>query len=762
MTYDAGIIHSYIAAGRAGDWQSPLMTTVWGLIDPIAPGAGSMFLLMAVLYWLAFAVLGLKLSRHSPWLGPVSVPLGLAPPAFVFVGIIWRDVLFAGAWLLGAALAFTVAERRDSWRIAAQAIAVSLLVFGFLLRLNSLFAAPVLAAYLLWPARFEIKRAAVYYVPMVAFLAILQPVVYYGILDAEHQHSEHMILVFDLGGITHFTKSNQFPKTWSADEAKLLTETCYRPSEWDVYFIGGQCSFVMEKLGADKIFGSPVLVEAWRRAVLAHPYAYLRHRVAFMANFLTKKNLTMWTFDVTNPDRDVFPDNRWFNALRSLHDQLATTPLFRTGVWLLLCIACCALAWRRRFTPPGAFVIGCCGSAVVYMATFFPVGVASDFRFALWAVLASVAGTVVLSVGLPRSDMDNLIRGLRGSPGAGPAWPRVALADAEDRIKVDAKPAQGAEGRFKSEASISAVRQGRWGWIGAIAAVLIAAYFGAHYIGIPVPWPGSAASVAEAEAKRRVYEEAAQRDPASVKPGSGESFIDRLADGQPCLQCPEMVVVPDGKFPMGSPAWEDGHTSSETQVPVTIAQPFAVGKFAVTFDQWDACVADGGCNGHRPNDRGWGRGNRPVINVIWDDANAYAEWLSRKTGKTYRLLSEAQREYVTRAGTTTAFWWGPSITRRQANYATPQTVPVDSFEANPWGLFNVHGNVWEWTADCWNNSNQGNPGDGSARTTGNCSQHVIRGGSWSTGPDLLRAACRAGWSKPSSDVGFRLARTLNP
>jgi formylglycine-generating enzyme required for sulfatase activity len=282
---------------------------------------------------------------------------------------------------------------------------------------------------------------------------------------------------------------------------------------------------------------------------------------------------------------------------------------------------------------------------------------------------------------------------------------------------------------------------------------------------------------AEAEAKHHADEEAAQRDPASIKPGSGQSFRDRLADGQPCPQCPEMVVVPAGTFTMGSPPTEEGRIPGEAQVSVTIPRPFAVGKFAVTFDQWDACVAEGGCNRYRPNDEGWGRGIRPVINVNWDDANTYAKWLSRKTGKTYRLLSEAERQYVTRAGTTTPFWWGSSITPKQANYDgryaygggtkgeyRAQTVPVDSFEANPWGLFNVHGNVWEWTADCSNDSKQGNPGNGSARTTSDCTLRVVRGGSWGNAPQYLRAANRS-WFTPgirNDYLGFRLARTLNP
>jgi formylglycine-generating enzyme required for sulfatase activity len=283
----------------------------------------------------------------------------------------------------------------------------------------------------------------------------------------------------------------------------------------------------------------------------------------------------------------------------------------------------------------------------------------------------------------------------------------------------------------------------------------------------------------QAEPKRE-EEQDARRDPAfTVAPGSGQSFRDQLASGQPCPICPEMVVAPSGGFTMGSPISEPDRESDEAQVWVSIARPFAVGKFAVAFDEWDACVTDGGCNGHRPDDQGWGRGKRPVITVNWDDANAYAAWLSRKSGKTYRLLSEAEREYVARAGTTTPFWWGSSITPNQANYDSSagayggrdpkgeyrkKSMPVDSFEPNPWGLYNVHGNVWEWTADCWNSNNAGNPGDGSARTTGICGRRVVRGGSWNSGPRFLRAADRDAHTAYVRNIslGFRLARTLNP
>jgi formylglycine-generating enzyme required for sulfatase activity len=213
---------------------------------------------------------------------------------------------------------------------------------------------------------------------------------------------------------------------------------------------------------------------------------------------------------------------------------------------------------------------------------------------------------------------------------------------------------------------------------------------------------------------------------------------------QECGNCPKMIVVPAGSFTMGSPANEPERGADEgPQHTVTFAREFAVGKFALTFAEWDACVADGGCNGHNPSDQGWGRGRLPVINLSWDDTKAYVAWLSKKTGKTYRLLSEAEQEYITRAGTTTPFWWGHSISTAQANYDGShtygnglkgefrgRTLPVDMFEPNRWGLYQVHGNVWDWTEDCYHPSYQGAPADGSAWTSNDCSHHVVRGGSW--------------------------------
>ena len=255
-----------------------------------------------------------------------------------------------------------------------------------------------------------------------------------------------------------------------------------------------------------------------------------------------------------------------------------------------------------------------------------------------------------------------------------------------------------------------------------------------------------------------------------------------------CAECPLMVVVPPGEFMMGSPESEAGRLKYEGPVHrVRIERPFAVGVYEVTFAEWDACMSGGGCGGYRPSDGGWGRGNRPVIHVSWEDAKAYVRWLSRKTGEEYRLLSESEWEYVARGGTETARYWGESETgqcgyengadleARKKYYGGKEaaadcndgyvwTSPVGSFGENGFGLHDVLGNVSEWVEDCWNGGYRRAPADGSAWETGDCSRRVLRGGSWYYVPGGLRSAVRD-WLETGnrrSSLGFRVARTLTP
>ena len=232
--------------------------------------------------------------------------------------------------------------------------------------------------------------------------------------------------------------------------------------------------------------------------------------------------------------------------------------------------------------------------------------------------------------------------------------------------------------------------------------------------------------------------------------------------------CPEMVLLQAGSFMMGSPL--TGNKRLFDEVPphlVTIAKPFAVSKFALKFEQWETCVAYGDCD--RVDDSEWGRGRQPVINVTWDDAKRYVRWLSRATGKAYRLLTEAEYEYATRAGKQTPYPWGDNIGDNKANcircgsqWDNRQPAPVGSFEPNLFGLYDMVGNVWEWVEDCYHDTYEGAPTNGSAWITGDCRSHVVRGGSWWNERFSLRSASRGRNTTGTrrNGFGFRVAGRL--
>jgi formylglycine-generating enzyme required for sulfatase activity len=253
-----------------------------------------------------------------------------------------------------------------------------------------------------------------------------------------------------------------------------------------------------------------------------------------------------------------------------------------------------------------------------------------------------------------------------------------------------------------------------------------------------------------------------------------KSFRDNLKDGG---LGPEMVVIPAGTFMMGSSDNKPGRGFDEGPRHAVTIQSFAMGRYEVTFDDYDRFTRATGRN--LPADAGWGRGNRPVFYVSWDDAQAYANWLSAQTGHTYRLPTEAEWEYAARAGTTTAYWWGAQASHKQANYGKDEsggglaqgrdqwvhTAPVGSFPPNDFGLYDTAGNVWEWVADCLHESYQHAPADGSAwmqEDGGDCDRRGVRGGSWLYGPRILRSAGRDGnWPDAAYvNQGFRLARVM--
>jgi formylglycine-generating enzyme required for sulfatase activity len=233
--------------------------------------------------------------------------------------------------------------------------------------------------------------------------------------------------------------------------------------------------------------------------------------------------------------------------------------------------------------------------------------------------------------------------------------------------------------------------------------------------------------------------------------------------------CPRMVVVPAGRFTMGSPGNEEGRSFDEgPQHEVTLAKPFAVGKYDVTFGEWDACVDAGTCP--PVLDSVWGRGDRPVIKVSWEDAKLYVAWFSRITGKHYRLLSEAEWEYAARAGSRTRYFFGDDEAELDqyawySRNSDGKTQPVGQKKPNAFGLYDMHGNAWQWVEDVYHQGYDGAPNDGSAWIEGgDTNERVDRGGAWDDGPNYVRSAER-GWNSAGYRhilLGFRVARTLTP
>lgn len=263
-----------------------------------------------------------------------------------------------------------------------------------------------------------------------------------------------------------------------------------------------------------------------------------------------------------------------------------------------------------------------------------------------------------------------------------------------------------------------------------------------------------------------------------------------------CSHCPEMVVLPAGEFTMGSPADEPERRDNEQQHQVTFARPFAISTTPITWLQWEACVRDAWCDGAavdaalrlgldgnpNPDYKDYGRGTRPVVGVSWYDAQHYVGWLNHKVGSddAYHLPSESEWEYAARAGTSTAFPWGNNVDHNRGNFGLPghklggkaegrdvwlmETSPVASFAPNAWGVYDMHGNIFEWTQDCYEADFAHAPRDGGANTEGNCANRIFRSGTFMSNPYMQRSA-RRGAPYPAitrgrNYLGFRVAKTM--
>jgi formylglycine-generating enzyme required for sulfatase activity len=305
----------------------------------------------------------------------------------------------------------------------------------------------------------------------------------------------------------------------------------------------------------------------------------------------------------------------------------------------------------------------------------------------------------------------------------------------------------------KRQRTARILRRVAWG-VAAAAVAGVAIYFSPVLMRLLPQQPVAQAEVEAPQTQLQTLAEEAEQTPA-FQPG--QTFSD-------CSNCPEMTVLAGGLFVMGSPTTETGRAADEgPQREVSIA-PFAISSNEVTFQQWDACLAGGGCNGFSPPDRGWGRGARPVVGVSWNDAQAYLDWLNGQVGGLrYRLASESEWEYAARAGGSEAYAFGPRLSAEQATFRVQQTTETGAHEANAFNLADMHGNVSEWVEDCYVANYQVAPIDGAAVQAENCGRRVHRGGAFSDQAVRLRSAARAS-ARPDQrlpGVGFRVARALD-
>ncbi|MCW8891002.1 MAG: formylglycine-generating enzyme family protein [Sedimenticola sp.] len=229
---------------------------------------------------------------------------------------------------------------------------------------------------------------------------------------------------------------------------------------------------------------------------------------------------------------------------------------------------------------------------------------------------------------------------------------------------------------------------------------------------------------------------------------------------------PEMLHIPGGTYRMGCTF--EGCMAHDEPVHTVSVDPFLLSKYEITFEQYDRCVDAGGCQ-HRPADNGWGRGKNPVINVSWNDAQDFVRWLNKITGKKYVIPSEEEWEYAARAGTETRYYWGDQVGANRANCtgclkaAVRKTFKVGSFPPNQYGLYDMHGNVYEITRNCWKDDYYDNP-DASSDDTENCPLRVTRGGAWSSRPDVIVSSTRFNVAsfQRYNVIGFRVAIAIAP
>jgi hypothetical protein len=398
-THDALAVYDQAHAGRFGDWQPPLMGVIWVALENLfGYGPQALFLPVAALYWIGWFLAFVALRGTGAKSARLVLVLPFLPPLFALLGILWRDVIFAVLWLNAIALAALGADRESGWRWLATGLALACLLLGYWLRPNALFAAVPVLAYVLWPRTWRWKRLALMAVPTVALLAFSTSFINYRLLAAQTDNPTHSIFVFDLAGISHFADRNVFPvDDWTPAQVETLKSTCYNPSYWDAMW-WPQCTFAMERINRDdppgsKLFGSERLRDAWLKAILKHPMAYARHRLAFFNALMTGRNMVMFDQDNSGQWRFFFfkrsPYVMLEAAMLRLHE---VSPVFRGAIWLLLSVLVGIVGLRMANGRAKAAILALASSGTLYTLTYSVFGVAAEYRYVYWTALSGLLG----------------------------------------------------------------------------------------------------------------------------------------------------------------------------------------------------------------------------------------------------------------------------------------------------------------------------------------------------------------------------------
>jgi hypothetical protein len=377
------------------DWYSTMMPLLWAAVYRVIPGSQGMLALLLGFYWGAIFLLTRAAAQIDSFAAPIVVITGFLPFTINFAGTLWSDVLLATSWLLCAALAFSADVRGQSPSVIRQVVIWTLFLIGALARPNALFAAVPLGLYL-WPSHKPLRPASRVPIALLlpAALWLASWTMTYAILNARKTYPIQSIVTFDLGGISHFTAKNYFPSQWTVEESAKIVSSCYTSQTWSIYS-SDRCSFVWKRLKDEGFWGSSELWHAWFDAVTSQPFAYLRHRFAHFWHFMTTVEYVFHAGTPEEARRRIEQNSgfKWVNAYVWRSHRLW---MFRPIFWFA--VACGCLVAARRCGPAARKLVTALSlSSLIYLATYFFVGIASDFRYAYWAVLAGTSCVAILT-----------------------------------------------------------------------------------------------------------------------------------------------------------------------------------------------------------------------------------------------------------------------------------------------------------------------------------------------------------------------------